>query len=74
MAKKFKKAVITYNGGFSYQFRGKLFKQARPVKISDESLAKALDGKKDCSVQMEYVEVEDTPAAKPVKKPRKVAK
>ena len=76
MAQKFKKAFVTYNGGKSYQFRGKVFKQARAVPIHDENMAKALRGKKGMSVQMEYMEAEDPKpsppvAAKPVKRARK---
>lgn len=68
MARKFKKAFATYNGGKSYQFRGVTFKQGRAVPIHDERLAKALDSKKGMSVQFEYteVEVEDTKPVGPV--------
>lgn len=78
MAKQFKKAVVTYNGGLSYTFRGTVFKQSRPTTVSSEKLARALDGMKGFSVQMEFSEVPDEDegktAAKPVKKTKKTAK
>lgn len=74
MAKQFKKAIVTYNGGLSYQFRGKLFKQNRSMTVTDEKLALALRKKKDFSVQVEYTETEaPKPAAKPVKKTKRKA-
>ncbi len=72
MAKKWKKAVITYNGGVSLTVRGHQFKLNRPVTVLNESLAKKLAKKKNFSVQHEYVDVDEPkPAtAKPVKKKR----
>jgi hypothetical protein len=78
MAKRWKKAVVTYNGGLSYEFRGTRFRQGRSVQVNNESLAKALDGRKGFSVQHEFVEVADAPSApapvaKPVKKTKRAA-
>lgn len=81
MAKRWKKAVVTYNGGLSYEFRGNRFRQGRPVQVTSESVARSLEGKKGFSVQHEFAEVADdsgataapSPIPKPVKKTKRAA-
>ena len=59
MARKWTKAVATYNGGKSYTFRGFQFKLNRPVNVTNESTAKALERKQTFSVQHEYVDADE---------------
>jgi len=66
--RKWKKAMVVYQGGMSYSIGGTTFKKNRPKPVTDYELAKSLEGIFGFSVAHEY---EETSAAKAEPEPER---